>query len=585
MKKFLLIIFVFQTFLYSQYGKEADSLIRVVKQIDPNVSQTIVNQIIEIMYISEFDSGKALSDNLLKFSPHLQNKLLYIHALIHSYRFYPFEEKVKLLHKAEEVSIQTDNKLMLAESYHFLSIVFRDASRTDSAMIYALKAKDILEQNNLTENLNGVYELIGSMHFYAGQYDEAEKFFLRVQETFDPTVKNWGYVTMNNNIGLIRVKQNRFKEAEEYFLSSLKYLTSFQKWEISDSTGLSYIYRKLLEVNVKQGKADESEKYFWLAKWYSERFKQEDELPGIYAAKGELCYQLNQYDSAVYYFSLADELNKNLNDIGYQLSIYDGLAKTFTSLGKTKEANNFIRLYLDTKTKSDSIFYRARYMNIYAEHNYNNYKREIKGLKERETFLFIVFSIVSMSLISVTFFFIRLRKSNRKLVRKNIEAATARPLYTLPHYYEINETESPKPDPIIQEEEGSDSEKELKELDEEKIDLIIYNLESLMSKEKIYLDSKTTLNDIADKINTNRSYLSQAINKIYKVNFSNYLNELRIKEAINIITGGKSKNLNLEGIAQLAGFSNRVSFTKAFQKYTGVSPSFFMKNLDSSNQE
>ena len=69
------------------------------------------------------------------------------------------------------------------------------------------------------------------------------------------------------------------------------------------------------------------------------------------------------------------------------------------------------------------------------------------------------------------------------------------------------------------------------------------------------------------------------INWIYfKINFNSYINDLRIKEAVRLITNQEHLLYTVDGLAEKSGFGNRVSFTSAFKKHTGVSPSVFIKN-------
>lgn len=583
MKTLIFFIFIINSFLIGQFGNEADSLIKEIFKKDPNYIQKDFDRLIFFMYVSDFDSSKLLSDKLLEISPLLKNKLLYISTLIHSYRFYPYAEKIKLLNKAVEISNREKNYYFLGAAYKFKSMAFRDASVTDSAMIYALSAKDIFIQQNLSEEFDGINELIGSMHYYAGQYDEAEKLFLEILENAKIKQNGVNYVVMNNNLGLIRIKQNRFEEAESYFHNSINYYNSI-KMEHSDTLGLSYIYRKLLEVSIKQNKLEQAEEYFQLGKKFSERYKQHTELPGIYALKGILCFEKSQFDSALYYLNLAKDIDIKDPSIHTELIIYEGLSKTYNELHDYKNGNYYMTLLLETKNRADSIFYQARYMNTFAEHNYNEYKGEIENLKKRQILLYIILSIITLSLFSITYLFVKLRRSNIKLVSKSIEAANIN-IKGKPHFIAENiyseETEEPNNDKF---EDDLDAEEinyiDNKELDNDRIEQIVSELENLVINEKIHLDPGTNIKDIANKLKTNRTYLSKAINSVYKINFSTYINNYRIKEAIRIITEGENKNLNLNGIAQLSGFNNRISFAQAFQKYTGLTPSFFMKNVD-----
>lgn len=571
MYKIFFYIFFLQSLFFSQIVDNPDSIITLIKNSDPDIKAEWENELIFYIYNADYEPAKALSDKLLEFAPTLKNKSLYISTLIHSSKFYPFEQKIVLINEAQFIAESGKYDYLIPAVYNFKAIAFRDNSMTDSAMIYILKSKDIVEHWENILELIIVYEFIASMHFYAGQYEEAEKLYKLIQNTEPNHKQSWRYVVNNNNLALIKMEQKKYEEAEKLFNISLQHITS-KNMNFADSSALPYLYRKLLEVSLYQNKFELAEKYFDLGEFFSIRFGQTSELPGIYVAKGNLCYEKKDYDSALYFFNKAYELNKSYYDIRNELNIYDGFAKTYTALNDIKNANKYLKLSLEVDNKADSIFYRARYMNIFAEHNYNNYKKEIETHKREKSFLQIIISVIFISLVSISIYYVKLRRSNKFLVRKNIEIA------------EIETNILPVHHSILKENKIDINKSEVNITDEndtEKHNDLINKLEELILNEKIYLIPEITINEVADKLKTNRTYLSKAINSIFKVSFNNYINELRIKEAVKILSHSEYKNLSIEGIAQKSGFNNRVSFTQAFQKYTGVSPSFFMKNLDS----
>lgn len=582
--KYFFIWFLFvQSTLLPQIAGKTDSLLKVISASPHAKAWELEEMLIMQMYTSSYDSAKALSDFLLRKAPGLNNNSLYIKTLIHSYRFYGFKEKIAMLSKAEALAQSENNYNLLVAARTFKTIAYRDNSMTDSAMTYALMTKDVIQEFLPAEDLEGVLHLIADLHYYAGQYDEAEKTYTAILENNIKNDKVRDNLIVINNLGLIRVKQKRYEEAETYFKMSLDFLSS-EKMNPADSAGLAYIYRKLLETAVIQLKYKEAEHWFYLAEYCGIRFKQHTELPGIYAARGDTFYRQAVYDSALYFFRKAELLDRKTPDISFQVSIYNGLANTYLALNDRKNASDYLLLLLDAKNKADSAFHRARYMNIFAEHNYKNYQKEIDNYQSRQILLIIIISFVFLSLIVTVFYYYRLNALNRKLVRKNIEAVEGYgshiPLFTVdqtPHRDADIEEEAP--DHISEE---SDTEEKIPvEYDEEKIRELITRLRIIMEEEKLYLNPEFTLADAAGKLETNRTYLSRAVNAVYGINFSSYINDLRIKEAIRRISSGEVSHLNMEGLAQQCGFGNRVTFNRAFQKFTGISPSFFIKNAKS----
>lgn len=101
---------------------------------------------------------------------------------------------------------------------------------------------------------------------------------------------------------------------------------------------------------------------------------------------------------------------------------------------------------------------------------------------------------------------------------------------------------------------------------------IAEKLRALMEKDKVYRENDISLDKLAALLHINRHQLSQVINEQYRVNFFEYINTLRIEEAKQLLTEKTKQELNAIEVAYLVGFNNKVSFTNAFKKATGLTP-------------
>lgn len=101
---------------------------------------------------------------------------------------------------------------------------------------------------------------------------------------------------------------------------------------------------------------------------------------------------------------------------------------------------------------------------------------------------------------------------------------------------------------------------------------LIQKLEEYFTK-KPYVNSKINIEDVADSIGTNTSYLSQIINEHYDVNFFSFINQYRIEEAKKILQSKEGEIYTIEAIANRVGFNSKSSFNTSFKKITGQTPS------------
>lgn len=114
----------------------------------------------------------------------------------------------------------------------------------------------------------------------------------------------------------------------------------------------------------------------------------------------------------------------------------------------------------------------------------------------------------------------------------------------------------------------------------EKTENLILSKLDIFEKSKEVTNPHLSLAVLAKRLDTNSKYLSEIINKHKGKNFSNYLNELRVKYIV-----GKLENnpeylqYKTSYLAEEAGFASRTTFTTIFKNVTGTSPSQFIEQL------
>ena len=102
-------------------------------------------------------------------------------------------------------------------------------------------------------------------------------------------------------------------------------------------------------------------------------------------------------------------------------------------------------------------------------------------------------------------------------------------------------------------------------------------LKQLLETDKLYLNPELSLKVVADLLNTNTKYLSQVVNHQAGINFQQFVNLYRVKEAKHKIVKDSLSNLTLYGIALQCGFKNKSTFYKVFKEVTGYTPKDFVR--------
>jgi len=116
-------------------------------------------------------------------------------------------------------------------------------------------------------------------------------------------------------------------------------------------------------------------------------------------------------------------------------------------------------------------------------------------------------------------------------------------------------------------------------LTDEQKNALIEKLQELMNVEKIFINEKLSIEDVAVRLDSNVKYISQIINETYNQNFYNFINAHRIEEAKNLLVASGNERYSILGIAQSVGFVSKSAFNTAFKRFTGVTPTEFKSRV------
>ncbi len=100
--------------------------------------------------------------------------------------------------------------------------------------------------------------------------------------------------------------------------------------------------------------------------------------------------------------------------------------------------------------------------------------------------------------------------------------------------------------------------------------LIVY-----MGNKKPYLNSELKLSTLASELEIHTNHLSQVINEHLNLNFYDFVNGYRIKEAMESLKDPGEQQSTILKIALDVGFNNLTSFNNYFKRITGLTPSNF----------
>ncbi|WP_207429045.1 AraC family transcriptional regulator [Pedobacter sp. SYSU D00535] len=103
------------------------------------------------------------------------------------------------------------------------------------------------------------------------------------------------------------------------------------------------------------------------------------------------------------------------------------------------------------------------------------------------------------------------------------------------------------------------------------------SLKEVILERELYRNQKLSINELSVMLGIPSKTLSYVINQHYQMRFNDYINSFRVCYIIERFMAGDWKDLSMEGLGKEAGFSSRTTFFNAFKKYTGTSPSDYLK--------
>lgn len=108
----------------------------------------------------------------------------------------------------------------------------------------------------------------------------------------------------------------------------------------------------------------------------------------------------------------------------------------------------------------------------------------------------------------------------------------------------------------------------------DKMDYFDKSLRMVMEEQRLFLQPKLTLLDVAKAIQTNKSYLSFYLHNVRKTTFYDFINQYRIEEACRLMNEPEiGQKYVLTQIATLSGFNSISTFNRYFYKIKGILPS------------
>lgn len=324
-------------------------------------------------------------------------------------------------------------------------------------------------------------------------------------------------------------------------------------WTMVKNEHIYSLYSPVLvlyaQLSEKKGMQEEARDFYMEAVRFS-RYSDHGTMSQVQMLYGDFLVDKGDYEDALACYRRGLDISVGSGSMEFYSQLLNRLADCSWMTGDKEVSLDYYRRYSDyhkslSADKQDA-FNRAVLSLKEVEHESEILQREME--RQRLQHSMIVLSVVTawtlIVIVLVFLLYYRKKTAYRRLVEQHR------------HYAEKLEQE-----------------KRLNSMASSPSRELFCRIEDLMVKEKYFTQKGITLETVAEKVKTNRTYCSKAINTFAGCPFYKWLDSLRIEEATKRIVADSS--VLFKQLAEDLGYSSVSAFSKAFFNEIGCTPSIY----------
>lgn len=293
------------------------------------------------------------------------------------------------------------------------------------------------------------------------------------------------------------------------------------------------------------------------------------EIADVYLKRGD-------YDKAIEYARKCLDPARHGGERDLLTSVYQELADAYALKGDKSGEAEWRKAYLALQ---DSVFNRRDIFQAdkeLVEYEAREMDEHIDSLGRRISRQLVVIVAISAAVIALLVLSVLLFRYNRKLklahltlIEKNRELQKAdaereRMLYLMADKHGGDTAETEKSSPGISQLQAAE---------------LLEKIMKVMNNAAIISDPNFSLGMLAEAVGSNTKYVSWVINDTYGKNFKTLLNVHRIRLAsAKLVDKAGYGNMTFAAIYKEVGYTNAVSFIRAFKKVNGMTPSEYQQS-------
>lgn len=539
-----------------------DTLVKYTyRQLDELIYENLDDSIKQSQYLSAYLDKAQVEANI-------QEQANY-------YKDYVFlqasENRVSYLDSAFHFAYLSEDHTLIGDTYLVKGLVYYSFKDYHQALDHYLLALDYIKQAEDEYNSFRVKNLIAGLKNYLGYYGDAEALFEECVSYFGQREDSYnmhrGYISSMLGLAWAYTKTGRIHESEALLDMALE---SAERMGFSALDGQYLVFKQGINA-------------YLLGSYHQAIRLIEEKLPFIYENEDFAWASIGEF-----------YIGKSLQALGEEagaMTYYQKIADMFQQHAYThpdlREAYELLIDYYRLQGDQDQeIYYSSQLIKAdriyHQDHQYlvnRIHKKYTTGelalsvrkleaalyVEKNKAALIVGFSMVAIAL-SLLWIYL-----HRRRTKKTIQALIQKVKANEDQPFESNGALSKPKNKAVA----------APQMKKEVVQQLLDKLSRFEAKER-YLKPKQTLEKLADSFGTNSSYLSQVVNQYKGMSFTQYVNTLRIAHLVREMIQNSDSLLlkySMDSLAKYGGFSSTSAFSKAFESYTKVKPSEFIKEL------
>lgn len=414
-----------------------------------------------------------------------------------------------------------------------LGDVSRRLNETDRALAYLAEAQTLAEQARVGEPLARVFLVTAAVYRQLDENERALSVYqtgLEVAERFDDPVL---LAMFYNNLGNVVRDMGNYEEALGYFDEALRIA---RKQGSDYGVGINHINQAVV-YSLQQDYLQALEKYQQAEAVLSEMDRPYEQR-AVYEGFAFIYDALGQYDAAFEALMRFNELNSRVLNKEIQI------------------ASEEIQTRYETLLKDSELALQAS---------------ELQQ-QQQKLYQAIMVIVALVVIVGGLVAFLRYRNQafralylrNKELMLANARARQARRLSRDQDWHE-------PPGGLAVGEEVSLDDIE----SDERLQVLYERVVALFDEEKIYTRADLSIDEVAARLGSNRTYVSRAIALMADMSFRHFVNFYRVNEARRLLHEDK-RSWSAHSLAEEVGYGSISSLYRAFDQHVGMSPSRYL---------